>query len=266
MSFVPAPATAEGSAPRPAAGAAATRFDAAPAADAAAAGPATSAPATRAPAIRGSRAERKAASRARVLAAAARQLRVGGIAGTDVAGVMQAAGLSHGAFPVHFASKAAMVAAAVHAAMAETRPRWLEQAPTDDWSHRLQWLAHRYLTRAHRDDPGTGCALAALGGEAAMHPVQLADAYTDELRRTIAALGATAPGGAPDTDETPARTDEALALMALCVGGLTLARAVNDEALSRRILRVSRMAAARLAAGAPAAMSPDDNHSNSPGS
>lgn len=216
------------------------------------------------PPDRGVRAGRKAASRARVLAAAARRLRAGGIAGTDVAGVMQAAGLSHGAFPVHFGSKSELVAEALHAAMDETRPRWIEQAPTDDWSARLQWLANRYLTRAHRDEPATGCALAALGGEAAIHPAQLAAAYTDELQRTVAALAGRSPHAvrqAGDLDDAE-RTDEALALLALCTGGLTLARAVNDEALSRRILRVSRMAAVRLAGGGLSPDSPDPDHSN----
>ena len=199
---------------------------------------------------------RKAASRARILAAAARQLRIGGLSGTDVAGVMQAAGLSHGALPVHFGSKADLVAQALRSAMAETRPRWVEPAPTDSWSARLQWLANRYLTRTHRDDPGTGCALAALGGETAMHRPALGAAYTHELWLTAAAI---AGGG---TDE---QVDEALALVAICTGGLTLARAVEDEDLSRRILRVCRAAAGRLAAGPAGASSRDDHHSTRPG-
>ncbi len=220
--------------------------------------PPDTAPGRSAPAAPGRvpRTVRKAASRARILAAAARQLRIGGLSGTDVAGVMQAAGLSHGALPVHFGSKADLVAQALRSAMAETRPRWIEQAPTDNWSERLQWLANRYLTRTHRDDPGAGCALAALGGETAMHKAQLGAAYAHELRLTAAAI---AGGG---TDE---QVDDALALVALCAGGLTLARAVEDEALSRRILRVCRAAAGRLAAGAACANSRDDHHSILPG-
>jgi TetR/AcrR family transcriptional repressor of nem operon len=39
----------------------------------------------------------------------------------------------------------------------------------------------------------------------------------------------------------------ARALMVICVGGLSLSRAVADDAFSARILRVARLAAARLA-------------------
>ena len=46
---------------------------------------------------------------------------------------------------------------------------------------------------------------------------------------------------------TTMRLDDAIALMAVCVGGIALARAVADPKLSSRILRVAREAAAKLA-------------------
>jgi TetR/AcrR family transcriptional repressor of nem operon len=69
-----------------------------------------------------------------------------------------------------------------------------------------------------------------------MRPTTFA-CYERELRGSLAAI----------CDDDDDRLDEAIALMSVCVGGMALARAVDDREFSDRILRVARAAAAELA-------------------
>jgi hypothetical protein len=64
------------------------------------------------------------------------------------------------------------------------------------------------------------------------------------LRLSLAAIC-----GAAQVDER--RLDDAIGLTAVCVGGLALARAVDDKEFSARILRMARQAAGEFADGRP---------------
>ena len=192
------------------------------------------------------RAELKQASLRRILDAASRRLRREGLRGAAIAPVMQEAGLTHGAFYAHFGTKDDLTAAALRHALADNRPRWMGRARDPSWALRLARLARRYLTPAHRDAPEAGCALAAVASEAGRGEAAFRRVYEQELCRSLDAIrNAEAPG--------PERLDEAIAFMALCVGGITLARAVEDQAFSDRILAACRAAAARIPADRAAA-------------
>ena len=88
-----------------------------------------------------------------------------------------------------------------------------------------------YLARAHRDSPGDGCVIAALGADVARQPKPVCDAFTRGLKQSLALLATLAPrrGGAR-------RDDEAIVALSSMAGALILARAVDEEAFSRRIL------------------------------
>jgi TetR/AcrR family transcriptional repressor of nem operon len=105
----------------------------------------------------------------------------------------------------------------------------------------LTGLAKRYLTTAHRDDLTTSCAFATLGSYAAHASDDFRAGYEHELRGSLAAIC--------DGDDT--HMDDALALMSICVGGMTLSRAVADPKFSARILRAARDTAAKLAETQP---------------
>ena len=68
--------------------------------------------------------------------------------------------------------------------------------------------------------------------------------YEEELRKSLRALCIPPDEGSPID---PARLDDAIAFMALCVGGISLARAVNDPVFSEQILTVCQQAIQRLA-------------------
>ena len=183
---------------------------------------------------RTSRAE-KARTRQRLVATAAREFRSRGMAGTSIPRVMERIGLTHGTFYAHFAGKDALAADAVGAGLAEVVDGLLgapvDAAPTRD----LPAVIARYLSAEHRDDVAGGCVLPALAGEIRREPEQVRRAFTQELAGYFARLAPLLPG-----DDADARADHALTLVAGMAGALLLARAVNDPALSDRILRTCR--------------------------
>lgn len=184
--------------------------------------------------------EQAAENRKRILAAAARLFRERGIDGTGVDAITEAAGLTHGAFYSQFESKEAVVAEALRLALEESR-RMLESLSQE--KGRIGALTHfvkGYLAPSHRDSPGAGCAIAALGPDVARQSKAVRAGFTEALEGTIGTLADLCPGATG-----PHRREEAIALFSEMLGALVLARAVSDESLSRRILKT---AASRLSA------------------
>src|SRR5262244_1986400 len=117
------------------------------------------APLRRCEAMRKSRIE-AAKTRERIVTAAAAEFRQHGIAATGLADLMKAAGLTHGGFYRHFASKDQLVAEATTAAL-DALLEGMAAHPT------VSAAVAAYLSTRHRDNPASGCPLAALGGELA---------------------------------------------------------------------------------------------------
>ena len=98
---------------------------------------------------------------------------------------MKAAGLTHGAFYAHFPSKGALAAEAVARAFAQTEAR-IHASATDAADPKRAFL-DGYLNSAHRNRPGEGCAIAALGPEIARDPA-VRGPFTEEVKRMIAGM------------------------------------------------------------------------------
>jgi TetR/AcrR family transcriptional regulator, transcriptional repressor for nem operon len=186
------------------------------------------------------RTELKRQSLGRILDAAARRLRQEGLDGAAIVPVMRDAGLTHGAFYSHFATKDDLAVAAFTHAITTGRPHWIAPMRGQRWGARLRGMADRYLSGTHRDNLATSCAFAALGSDAAHSTAEFRAAYERELRTSLTAIC-----GGSDADGQ--RLDDAIALMAICVGGMALARAVADKDFSTRILRVAREIAGKVA-------------------
>ena len=125
--------------------------------------------------------EQAAENRERILDTAAQLFRERGFEGIGVADMMKAAGLTHGAFYGHFSSKEDLIAQACARAFSRSHDRWSTRAgrtPDDP----LSSIVRNYLTRRHRDDPGTGCALAALGPDMARHGSGVRRAVASRVR------------------------------------------------------------------------------------
>jgi len=178
---------------------------------------------------------RKVASRGRIMEVAADRFRGDGIAASGLATIMSDAGLTNGAFYPHFQSKAELVRESVAAAM-EIQSQQLQEALA---SGGPEMAIEAYLSAEHRDNPGTGCASAALLPELARQPPETREVYTDRLLALMHHLSAALP---------QARDPEgvALAVFATLIGALQLARAVEGADLSDRILAAGADAARTL--------------------
>lgn len=182
----------------------------------------------------------KEGSRLRIMAAAARRFRKEGVGAVGVAAVMADAGLTHGGFYAHFASKEDLAAAALAQSLRETGDRLRAAGEAGG----LPAILEAYLSPAHRDQPEAGCAVAALGGELARHSEPTRAALAAGVEGVAAILAAHLEG-----ESAAERNDRAMAVFAALVGTLQLARLVPDEERSVRILAEGRRAALALASG-----------------
>ncbi len=180
--------------------------------------------------MRVSRAE-MAKNRERIIEVAARMFRERGFDGIGVADLMKSAGLTHGGFYGHFASKEDLMAQASSRAM-EGSLSALHQLSERAGRKALSAVASAYLSPGHRDRPGEGCALAALGAEAARHGSPVRGAFTRGVRFAIDMLAGLVQG-----KSRRAKREHALAIYASMVGALVLARAVDDPELSEEVLQ-----------------------------
>jgi TetR/AcrR family transcriptional regulator, transcriptional repressor for nem operon len=177
----------------------------------------------------------KARAHARIVEAAARAFRERGVVTVAIADVMRAAGLTHGGFYAHFPNKDALVAEATTRGLTEARRAFVADAATARPEAPLREIIRRYISRHHRDHPAEGCAMPALAAEIAREPGEVRHAFTTALESFIDQLVEYIPGATPE-----ARRDAALALIAGMAGAVALARAVDDPALSDRLLLATR--------------------------
>ena len=171
--------------------------------------------------------EQAAAHREKILDVAGTLFRERGFDGVGVADIMKHAGLTHGGFYGHFASKEDL--AAEITARVLGREGWPERM-SGAANPSLADVVRKYLTPRHREDPGHGCLFAALGSDVVRQPRSVRVAFSEGLRLRIKELQELLPG------RTAARRQKALATMAGLVGALILARAVDDPKLSNEIL------------------------------
>ena len=170
---------------------------------------------------------RKEATHERIVDAAARAIRRSGYGGTGVADIMKEAGLTHGGFYAHFASREAMLAEAADRAGAESVAALARIAAAAPPQQALQALVRAYLSKAHVDSAETGCPVAALGSEMPRQAPEVRRAATRRIKEMIDLVARQSPDwGQPGAHE------HALVTVATMVGTLLLARAVDDPRLS----------------------------------
>ena len=176
----------------------------------------------------------KDATHERIVAAAARAIRRSGYDGTSVADIMKDAGLTHGGFYAHFASREAMLAEAADRAGAESAAAAARVAASAPPEKALQRMLHAYLSKEHADNIEAGCPLVALGSEMPRQAPEVRRAATRRIKEMIDAVAR------QSTDwGQPRAHDQALVTVATMVGALLLARAVDEPKLSDAILKAA---------------------------
>lgn len=176
-----------------------------------------------------SRNDQKNQTRQRIVQAAGRTFRKSGFSGAGVDGLAKAAGVTSGAFYVHFASKAEAFHEAITSGMADlqTGIQQAQQTFGESW----WWeFVHFYLTEKRCCDLSEGCALQALVGEV----VRSDDAAQKMFEKAFEAVCADIINGPASTGK-PSNMGEAYVALASLAGGVTLARAMSNPDAAQQI-------------------------------
>ena len=188
--------------------------------------------------------QQKELNRERIVAAAGQGFRARGIDAVGIDELMKTAGMTHGGFYNHFASKEDLAVEVLNkgftdsldtvAAVIDDHPRSGRAA--------LHALVDGYLSTEHRDHPELGCASAALAADAARHGIQAQEEYQRGLQGYLAAFTDIFQTIARQTDTKldPRRArEQAIALFSQMVGAQLISRAVaranpelSDEVLT----------------------------------
>ena len=203
--------------------------------------------------------EHKLETHARIVKKASVRLREEGARGIGVADLMKEAGLTHGGFYAHFDSREALVIEAFGHAMDRSIERWRKLAEQTPPEKRLAAIVNSYLTPLHRDDPGHGCAVTALGAEIARESPKTRKAFAAKLELMIDMMA----DQILDVPRKAARK-QAMAVLASMMGTLVLSRIAGNGEFSDEILGAGRDAVLGRAAAKPVARKSSQTKSAAP--
>jgi TetR/AcrR family transcriptional repressor of nem operon len=171
--------------------------------------------------------DHKKGTRQRILKAAAQLFNKKGFSEASIEGIMTAAGLTHGAFYRHFHSKDELYAEAVRNFLhPEVQEPWQKPRPElcDPSVSFGRYVVDAYLSREHLDDLDGSCPLIGLSSDVARSSQTVKAAYREVVESMIRLFEANSKG--------PKAREQALILIALCVGGMVLARGLDDKDLA----------------------------------
>jgi TetR/AcrR family transcriptional repressor of nem operon len=175
----------------------------------------------------------KEQTRRRILDEAKRLFRESGAESIGIGELMAKLGLTHGGFYAHFKSKDALVAEACFEIFLDTSAVMLARAQDQPPHKRLEACLDYYLDECHRDQPDQGCAMPTMAAEVARSSGEVRQAFTHGFKAWLEKLEPAWPG----QSGRPYERGPVLAMVSSMVGAVLLSRAVDDKALSGRLLR-----------------------------
>lgn len=175
----------------------------------------------------------KAATRKRILDVASQEFRKNGIHATSVAEIMSIAGLTHGGFYRHFASKEQLIAEACAVSMESI----VEMAEFAMEGGEESFINHfnDFLSLEYHDDIKGGCAFVVMGSELAQADSETRRAASEGLKKWVDVIAQRELGGSSKTNKA-----DVLFKLSAMVGAVTMARIVDDQALSNQILNETK--------------------------
>jgi TetR/AcrR family transcriptional regulator, transcriptional repressor for nem operon len=175
------------------------------------------------------RSEQKQQTRQRIVKAAVRGFRASGYGGIGVDGLAKEAGLTSGAFYVHFPSKSEAFQAAVDESLAELEHGIVHYQTNFGKTWWPQFVSF-YLAK-RTCGLADSCGLQSLSPEVARSDAVARAVFEQGLKRVAKAIVK-----GPRSPRAPRDLDAACAALAALVGAVTLARAVNSAKLSTQIV------------------------------
>ncbi|WP_404712325.1 TetR/AcrR family transcriptional regulator [Sphingomonas sp. MMS24-J13] len=176
----------------------------------------------------------KERTRARILEEAAAAMRASGSEGISVAALMKRAGLTHGGFYAHFASRDDLVAHAIDRMFEDSRAMLARHLSEDDPAGGLVSLIDHYLSERARTLPEKTCCLPSLAGEAHRLPAAARERFAAGIQRFQARIAESIRALGRDEPEALAAS-----IVAEMVGAMALARSIDGDS-ARLMLTASR--------------------------
>jgi AcrR family transcriptional regulator len=168
--------------------------------------------------------QQKRDTREKILESARRLINRKGYSGVSIEEIMSDAGLTHGGFYRHFAGKEELYAAAVRQFLCKRTPAAWQRRRQPVTRDRAQRIVDAYFSREHFEDHEGCCPLLGTASDVERSGEPVKAAYQEVVEQLIQIF--------EDHLNQPQARERALALVALCVGGMVLARNVRDPGLS----------------------------------
>ena len=180
-------------------------------------------------------------TREKILESARRLFNRNGFSGVSIDEIMTDAGLTHGGFYRHFSGKDELYAAAVRQFLCKKAPApWQKQRePTTVTKSDAQRVVDAYFSRKHFDDHDGCCPLLGTASDVERRGEMVKVAYQEVVEQLVKIFEDHLKGRRP--------RERALALVALCVGGMVLARNVCDSDLADNFRRSAHAEVLRTA-------------------
>jgi AcrR family transcriptional regulator len=173
--------------------------------------------------------EHKQETRKRIVQSARRLFNRNGFAEVTIAEIMGEAGLTHGGFYKHFSAKEDVYQEAVLEFICADRPEpWQARHidPSASGAALARMIVEAYLSSEHFADRDGSCPMIALPSDVARGKGAVREAFRQVLEMMVNVFAENFPPA------RRSRRDRALALAAMVVGGMVLARAVDDKGLA----------------------------------
>jgi AcrR family transcriptional regulator len=185
--------------------------------------------------------EQKRDTREKILESARRLFNRKGYSGVSIEEIMSDASLTHGGFYRHFTGKDELYAAAVRQFLCQKTPAaWQKpREPCAVTKPRAQRIVDAYFSREHFDDRDGCCPLLGAASDVQHGGEAVKAAYREVVEQMVKVF--------EDHLNEPRARDRALALVALCVGGMVLARSVGDPGLADDFRRTAHAEVLRTA-------------------
>jgi len=184
--------------------------------------------------------EHKEQSRERIVESASQLFSRRGYDSVSIDDLMKEAGLTRGAFYNHFKNKNEVYAEAiVYAALKSpfTREKSLA-SPTDCW---FDNTIGRYLSRAHLEQESSPCPLAFLVTDIVKREAPVRSTYTRVYKNLVRLLK-----GRFRKDNMEHSNETIMAVTAMMIGGVALARALDDTKTADKLMASCRQTAREM--------------------
>jgi TetR/AcrR family transcriptional regulator, transcriptional repressor for nem operon len=185
--------------------------------------------------------EQKRDTREKILESARRLFNRNGYSAVSIEEIMNDAGLTHGGFYRHFSGKDELYAAAVRQFLCKKTPAaWQKRRePSPVTKPHAQRIVDAYFSREHFDDRDGCCPLLGTASDVQRRGEVVKAAYQEVVEQLVKVFENHLNG--------PRARERALALVALCVGGMVLARNVRDRDLADDFRRTAHAEVVRTA-------------------